>query len=245
MSSSVILFPTKLKDSQTFNSSGTFTVPEGINTLYILGAGGGGGGAGGNGGGTEAGGGGAGAVPQWHVMQVSAGQSWTVTIGGGGSGGGVNNDGNPGGNSSFIRSGIGPTFHGGKGGRIVGATGIFGGGDGLNYDVLTPSSVSQGISSDVFPDWTNSNHFTYGGDGNSVNGGTGQSGQSSPYANGGNGGSGSDHGGGGGAGFGTGGNGSSTSSGTATDGGRSAGGGGGGGAKSGGDGGAGRIIVFW
>jgi hypothetical protein len=245
MSAAVIQFLSKTMSSQTFNSDGTFTVPAGVSVLYILGAGGGGGGAGGNSGGTLAGGGGAGAVPQLHVMQVSPGQNWTVTIGDGGDNGSVDQSGDPGGNSSFIRSGIGPIFYGAEGGFFGGGTLPSTSNGGRRLSSEQTNSDALDVDYTAFATWNNEDHVTYGGRGDAVNGGSGQAGQDSPYASGGAGGSGSDRGGGGGAGFGTGGNGSSTTSGTASTGGRSAGGGGGGGAKAGGNGGPGRIIVFW
>lgn len=233
-----------IKNRVIYTGSTTVTIPEGVNHIYIFGAGGGGGGAGGNGGGTLAGGGGAGAVPQLFYMEVNPLDQYTLTIGAGGSGGSVNNPGGAGGNSSFIHTvtGVGPQFRGAKGGIL--SASVFSGGDGLNYDIAS-SAILLPNSANNFPKFNISNFFTYGGGGNNTNGGSGQAGQSSPYAAGGSGGSGSDHGGGGGAGYGQGGNGSSTSSGTATSGGRSAGGGGGGGAKSGAAGGSGIIIIAY
>jgi len=78
-------------DSQAITTSGTFTVPTGVNFLLVEGCGGGGGGGGGGGANNFAGGGGAGgagATPQIIPLTVTPGASLTVTIGAGGAGGG-------------------------------------------------------------------------------------------------------------------------------------------------------------
>ncbi|MBI0277072.1 hypothetical protein I6H07_14935 [Hafnia alvei] len=77
---------------QRFTSSGSFTVPIGINTVYISGSGGGAGG--GSGGGSNngynagsGGGGGAGASVIKQPLSVVSGQTYTITIGAGGNAG--------------------------------------------------------------------------------------------------------------------------------------------------------------
>jgi hypothetical protein len=82
------------QNSQTFVSSGTFTVPAGITQIIVVGshagAGGGGGGGGGSGGG-DGGGGGPSIFASPIIMSVSPSQQFTVTIGAGGSGGTAGN----------------------------------------------------------------------------------------------------------------------------------------------------------
>lgn len=78
---------------QTFTSSGSFTVPDGVTTLYLSGCAGGGGGGGGGGNPTTGssggggGGGGAGNIAINQSVTVVPGQTYTVTIGARGNGG--------------------------------------------------------------------------------------------------------------------------------------------------------------
>ncbi len=122
----------------TFPSSGSFTVPAGVTTLYISGvAGGGGGGQGGanNISGAAAangGGGGAGQSIRRAVLNVVPGQSLAVTIGTGGSGG---TGGIPGSNNAVTggvggNTGIGSITLLGGGGGAGGRDGVAGGGEG-------------------------------------------------------------------------------------------------------------------
>jgi hypothetical protein len=112
---------------QVFNSSGTFTVPTGIEKVMVelWGAGGGGGGGGGGGysniGATGGGGGGGGYVKD--ILNVSPGGSITVTIGSGGNGGG---GGLAGGTLSNGQNG----FNAGNGGNTFFGTTTAGGGFG-------------------------------------------------------------------------------------------------------------------
>jgi hypothetical protein len=75
--------------SQTFTSSGTFTVPAGVTKIDIEAWGGGGGGAGGSSvvNETSGGGGGGGAYVKITSMTVTPGQEYTITVGVGGTGG--------------------------------------------------------------------------------------------------------------------------------------------------------------
>lgn len=72
-----------------FTSSGSWLVPEGVTTVIIFGAGGGGGGSGGMpvAAGMGVGTGGGGALQQSDVVNVTPGDTLTITLGGGGAGG--------------------------------------------------------------------------------------------------------------------------------------------------------------
>jgi hypothetical protein len=93
------------QNSQTFTSSGTFTVPAGMTSIIVVGsysgAGGGGGGGNSSGSGGDGGGGGASIFAIPIIMSVSPSQQFTITIGAGGAGGagGVGN--NSGGNGGY------------------------------------------------------------------------------------------------------------------------------------------------
>lgn len=84
---------TRTPNQQTFTSSGSFTVPDGVTTLYLSGCAGGGGGGGGGGNPTTGssggggGGGGAGNIAINQSVTVVPGQTYTVTIGARGNGG--------------------------------------------------------------------------------------------------------------------------------------------------------------
>ena len=125
-----------LGKQQLLTSSGTFTVPTGVTTLYCTAAGGGGGGGGGGGNSSTGasgggGGGGGGAAIYKQAITVTSGQVLTVTIGAagtsgpGGSTAGTN--GTTGGNGGTTTiTGTGPTVNislaGGSGG--VGSPGV-------------------------------------------------------------------------------------------------------------------------
>lgn len=97
---------------QYFLSSGTFTVPAGINRVKVSVWGGGGGGGGGNNG-NFGGSGGACGFGVAYITGLTPGSSVTVTVGAGGAGGGQATAGSNGGNSSF---GAAATSTGGGGG---------------------------------------------------------------------------------------------------------------------------------
>lgn len=112
------------KSIQVFTSSGTYTVPENVDTLLVFGCGGGGGG--GSGGFTTGfvteniaygGSGGGGSVPLNATIRVTPLSVITATIGAGGAGGvgttTTNSPGNAGGNTTFG----GLTFFGAPGGQ--------------------------------------------------------------------------------------------------------------------------------
>lgn len=115
---------------QRFTSSGTFTVPTGVTTVWVSMSGGGGGGAAVNNG-AGGGGGGAHAVIA-SVLSVTSGASITVTIGSGGSNGSSSNGGiaGSGGTSSFgtlISTAGGGGASGASGGASGGSGGSMGG----------------------------------------------------------------------------------------------------------------------
>ena len=87
-----------------FLSSGTWTVPTGVTTVYVTAAGGGGGG-GGSSADIYAGGGGGGGASMFRVpIPVVSGDTITVTIGSGGTGGAAATVGNSGSSTSFVDS---------------------------------------------------------------------------------------------------------------------------------------------
>ncbi len=126
--------------TQTFTSSGTFTVPAGVYSVKVEAWGGGGAGGGVDGAsGTyrAGGGGGGGAFVLNNSVSVTPGNNITVTVGAGGTGV-TAADGNPGGQSSF--GGL-VNANGGAGGKVgksgsnagaggAGATGTYNGGNG-------------------------------------------------------------------------------------------------------------------
>jgi len=120
-----VLAPT----SESFTSSGTFSVPSGVSTVDVLVVAGGGGGAGGGSGG---GGGGAGGLIFRPGFPVTPGGTVSVTVGCGGTGSTVaNQDNNPG--SSGQDSVFGTiTAKGGGGGGSIGQAGLPGGSGGGN-----------------------------------------------------------------------------------------------------------------
>lgn len=127
---------------QEFTSSGAFTVPGGVDVVFITMCGGGGAG----GGGTYAGGGGAGAYTLKRPYPVTSGASITVTIGAGGTGV-LNDTGNSGGSTSFGSL----TVSGGTGGarsgsniRISGGVGGAQGGSAGPGDTIVPASSCGG-----------------------------------------------------------------------------------------------------
>lgn len=126
--------------SQTFTSSGTFTVPAGVSTLTVecWGAGGGAAGGGLAGGANSGGYGGGGGAYAKKTLTVTPGGVYAVTVGAGGAGGLPNYLGRDGGASSFdgactAAGGLAATAaHRGTGGTAANSTGDvrFDGGDG-------------------------------------------------------------------------------------------------------------------
>lgn len=129
--------------TQTFTSSGTFTVPAGVTRVTVKAWGGGGGGGGADSNGTEnraGGGGGGGAFVVNNNVTVTPGANITVTVGGGGTPGTNPTAGGTGGTSTFASAvpvnapgGVGgtsglPADRTGAGG--AGGAGTFNGGSG-------------------------------------------------------------------------------------------------------------------
>lgn len=158
----------KTRGLQTFTSSGSWTCPANVTTVYVSGCGGGGGGGGGGGSpGAGAssgagGGGGAGASAMKRPVTVVPGTVYTITIGAGGIGGNggaigaSGSDGTDGGNTSFgallTLTGGGRGFGGGGvnpsnlGGGFGGSYGGGGGGSGLSSSIVYPVGGTGGAS---------------------------------------------------------------------------------------------------
>lgn len=124
--------------SQIFTSSGTFTVPAGVNMVYVTAVGGGGGGGGGVASGYDVniaasgGGGGSGYYVEDKMVFVTPGSSIPITIGAGGNGGAAKTKGGNGGTTLFgsylsVSGGIGgagaPGAYGPNAGGAGGASG--------------------------------------------------------------------------------------------------------------------------
>ena len=245
----------KLSGSQTFKSSGTFTVPTGVTQIKVFVVGGGGSGS------AKGGGGGGGGYTKTGTFNVSPGAKYAVTIGAGGAATG-STAGNAGGTTSFgslISAGGGagaPNEDGGNGGSgggpggyassssgsrwpacLHGRDGGSNGGNGeSNSKNLNTIGYGQGSTTRAYGE-SSGTLYAGGGGGGGDNHGT-----DSSYYNGTvNGGAGGSGGGGAGAGGNwAGGNGSANTGG---------GGGGGGSANgsgsNGGAGGSGLCLVKW
>jgi hypothetical protein len=158
-----------LKGIVKFTSSGSFTVPVGVTTIYHSGSA-----AGGGGGssltvlaGTVTGGAGGGGAGQWEIRKaytVTPGQVITVTVGLGGSGGAAGGaNGSPGGNT--ILSGV-VTLTGGSGGV-------------LSASAVTPAVTANSAGGAGFPGGEFSSTT------NQYGGGKGGNGASTPFGSGG------------------------------------------------------------
>ena len=240
--------------SQEFTSSGTFTVPAGVNFMsaYMFGGGGGGGGAAGGGSGFSGagGGGGGGSCPQWFNFSVTPGSTLNITVGSFGVGGNGGTDlaggtaGTAGGTSSIsIGGNTLYNAYGGAGGlqsNFGGGIGAGGAGSPLVY--LSAGGGGTLGSGSTLPGGTGqTNTIAYGGAGGTSTGGGNNGG------GGGGGGAGSAAGGPGG----NGGVGTTPGQAGTVGGGYGSGGGGGGGGQAGyaggagGNGGAGVVILYW
>jgi hypothetical protein len=164
--------------SQTFTSSGTFTVPTGITSVWVTMIGGG---STGNVGGFGATGGGSGAFCYKRPFPVTAGASLTVTIGGGGAGT-ATGTGNNGSATSFssltVSGGVGAVDTGGRLG-IGGSNG--GSASGQNTGFIAAGSSLLGGRGGA---WLLSTYI-FGGGGGGFGDGTdgGNSGSTSAAAN--------------------------------------------------------------
>lgn len=113
--------------SQVFTANGTFTVPAGVTSVLLSGAGGGGGGGGGAGGYGGGGGGGGASVINRSITGLTPGQTVTVTIGSGGAAGLGQNNGNTNGYAGGATSfGAYLSLSGGGGGTRGAANGVQG-----------------------------------------------------------------------------------------------------------------------
>jgi hypothetical protein len=165
-----------------FTSSGTWAVPSGVTKILVIACAGGGGGGGGASltvGGGEGGYAGSSTV---DLLNVSSGETLTITIGTGGAGGGSGSNGGAGGNT---------LISGSVSGTLLSLTGGIGGR--TNWTVYYDGAIAYGRGTDG-----QSSMFGRGGKGGSDN----QSGESAPnYGAGGGGGGKGYSGGAGGAGF--------------------------------------------
>ena len=225
MSAGILHFLDKegILKSETFTSSGTFTVPSGITSVFVKGQGAGGSGAAGSAVGSSAAGGGAGHYGI-EIITTVPNSNVTVTIGSGGSSVASPSNGNNGGVTSFGST----SFRPGKGGLIL-AQGIpatvvngQGAGSGGNGGGRT-SSTAFGLNIRG-EDGQDGPHFS-GGNGLPTNTGT-----TNPT-----------FGGGGGSGLAAGGNANDVGAGSAGG----IGAGGGAGSTASGAGGRGEITVYW
>ena len=158
---------TNIGNRASFTSSGSFTVPANVSTLWYSGTGGGGGGGGGGGvsgvtsgySATSGGGGGqAGQFARRIPITVTPGQTLTITIGAGGTAGTAGTagttggNGGNGGNTTVTGTGVSVTLTGGTGGHgsagvsssnntvgTIGSAGGAGADDGF-YGIAVPSS---------------------------------------------------------------------------------------------------------
>jgi len=158
---------------QLFTTTGTsnFTVPVGVTSISAVCVGGGGGGAGGNSDGGGSSGGGGGALCYGRI-QVTPGETLTITVGNGGNGGTSGNDGDNGGLSRIAR----------------GATNLItanGGDGGVNDDTGTVNGGTRSVDASV-TDSGGGNGGNSGG--NSTNTGSGGGGAGGYSGNGGAGG---------------------------------------------------------
>lgn len=256
---------------EEFTSNDTWVVPTGVSSITVLAAGGGGGGGGGGGcnGGVSGGGiggsgsGGQGAQPKFMNVDVTPGQTLTITVGSGGSAGSAGTtaglgggNGGTGGTTTITGTGLNLAFAGGLGGL---------GGDFGVSSAPAPSGSARGDQSLPLIDRPGSGAGGAGATAGNPSG-VGGTGSRSILATGGAGGASSagggdpnsGGGGGGGAGFSNGGSGASGVSGVSGlsggAGSTSAGGGGGsGGANAGGNvnggaggvGGTGKVEIYY
>ena len=132
----------QMQTSANFLTSGTWTVPDGVNAADVECWGGGGGGGGSTANTTYGGGGGGGgAYSKGTNILVAPGEKYQVIIGLGGSGGTPASSGNPGGNTTFDTDVV--IALGGEGGGVGGSSaGIAG--EGGSADNSTGDTVNNG-----------------------------------------------------------------------------------------------------
>lgn len=164
------------KNVVKFTSSGTWNVPQGVQTVTILACGGGGGGSG------VGDGGGGGQIGYWPDLPVDGVTSFTITIGAGGLGG------NPGG-TTVIQGGPYRLACKGGGGALTGVPGAGGGSAGM---AVPPSMAgTNGAPYNNSVDVNNA-FYSHGGlvsstGGSSIGSGNGSAGSGVGYGGGGGG----------------------------------------------------------
>lgn len=172
---------------ETFTSSGSFT-PAVTKTYLIVCVGGGGGGAQGqnvDGSGDYGGGGGGGGELRWVYAELTAGTTYTITVGSGGAGGnGTNAPGNAGGNSSFgsvciANGGAGGISAGTGGSGGSGGTGDGGGNGGAGATGSTNGTSGGGGGAGGYSGAGGAGGSGYGGAGSNGAGGGGGGGAGS------------------------------------------------------------------
>lgn len=227
-------------NKEYFTSSGTWTAPEGVTNILVIGAGGGGGGAGGN---TDGAGGGGASIQSTVYVSVTPGNNYSITIGAGGTGSAGASFGNDGSDTIF-------------GSNLAVFTGASGAGEALtqnpgvsvreteypplaaNIHYPQPAAGGWGGLYGSYPANDGARNlvggFAGGNYGTQATGhGGGGGGGAGPQGSGGNGGNGS---------TGAGAAGASASANTGAGGG---GGGGGTGSSAGGNGGSGYLYIIW
>jgi hypothetical protein len=157
--------------SQEFTSSGNFTVPAGVTTVWVTMIGGGGSGA--NNGSNGGGGGAGGAFCYKSPVTVTPGATVSVTIGSGGAGVTAPNNGNAGGTTSFGSlsvSGGGPGYQANQ--SSTGGVGGSNGGSGSSNTIYWPPELAQGCMLGGKGGRSILNVYYYGGGGGGFGDGT-------------------------------------------------------------------------
>jgi len=142
---SLLITGTKAQTTQTFNSTGTFTVPAGVTSVNVQVWGGGGAGGGNTTNNDGGGGGGGGAYSATNGITVTPGTNLTVTVGAAGTGG--TGDGGNGGDSWFINNTT-ILAKGGTGGDapVSGAGGVAGAGGAAGVGACGKGVVAAGAA---------------------------------------------------------------------------------------------------
>ncbi|TDP61690.1 MopE-related protein [Flavobacterium dankookense] len=171
-----------LGQTQTYTSSGSFTVPAGVTTVRVQAWGGGGGGGGVNGSNSQTragGGGGGGTYTNNNTVSVNPlGSAITVTVGLGGQGGDDNSDGSTGGTSTFA-SASPVTAVGGNGGQSADGSPQYGNGGAVRVGVTNDGGAgSAGTSTSGGRSGAGGGGAGSSGDGGNASGTTGGSGGS-------------------------------------------------------------------
>jgi len=137
-----------VSNTESFTSSSTFTVPDGVTSIIVQAWGGGGGGGAVNGGSGEkaAGGGKGGSFVRTTAFTVIPGQMYTVTVGAAGAAGTTGSvNGGAGGTSSFADHGVNIIAAGGNGGFGVSATT----GDAAGQTGTNGTNTFTGVTQDI------------------------------------------------------------------------------------------------